>query len=248
MNGSPLVAPRRGDGAEAGFTLLEALVAVAILAMVIVPFLSMRTRAIMDAADAKRWRIAREIAERYLSELKAGARETPPINRLVVEVEDHPDFRYQILIGEAAIGDAESEMAGTGGEADTNPGERLAWQRDRENLREAQARGLSMTEYDDQLRQAELEERIPSEDELEDVAVLVTFPSVRESIDEDADPIDRFMLRAKISTMALEGLTPELAEQVAQARGGSTTNQNGASGAGNNPLGGNAQGNPGGVK
>ena len=46
MNGSPLVTTRRRDGAEAGFTLLEALVAVAILAMVIVPFLSMRTRAI----------------------------------------------------------------------------------------------------------------------------------------------------------------------------------------------------------
>lgn len=233
----------RSATAEAGFTLIEALVAVAILAMVIVPFLSMRTRAIIDAADAKRWRIAREIAERYMSELEAGARETPPTNRLPVEVEGHEGFQYTFLIGDAAIGDAEAEITGmnsfSGGGSD--PADRLAWQRDRDNLRQAQSRGVSMTEYEDELREKELEDKIPSEDELEDVAIVVTFGSVRESDDEDKGT-ERYMLKSKISTMALEGLTPERAEQVAQARGAG--NANGAAGS----SGAGAAGNSGGVK
>ena len=65
-------------GRDAGFTLLEALVAMAVLAMVVTYFLSTRTTALIDAAETRNWRIAREIAEHHLSELKAGAREVPP--------------------------------------------------------------------------------------------------------------------------------------------------------------------------
>ena len=227
----------RGDGAaEAGFTLIEALVAVAILAMVIVPFLSMRTRAIEDSADAKRWRIAREIAERQLSEIRAGARETPPTNRLFVDVEEQPGFRFQVLIGEAAIADAESAESGTdtfrGGSSE---GDRLAWQRDRQELREAQTRGMSMIDYQDQLREQELADKIPSQDEFEEVAIVVTFPSARAS-DDESKSTESFMLRARICTMAIQGLTPEKAEQIAEARGESAGSAGGITAT--TPLGG----------
>ena len=98
-----------------------------------------------------------------------------------------------------------------------------------------------MTEYDDALREKELEERIPSEAELEDVAVLVSFPSVRAS-DDESKAYETFMLRAKICTMALEGLTPEKAEQVAEARGG-TTGDAGAAGAAGSATPGSTGGN-----
>lgn len=206
-----------------GFSLIEALVAMVILSVVVVQFLSMRTTALIDAAEARNRRIAREIAEHFLSELKAGAREMPPTNRQIVEVDDYPGFSYQILIGEAAISDAESEMAGdfdaslpSGTSSATD---RLAWQRERDSLRKAQQKGMSMLEYDDYLREEELEERIPSEDELEDVGVVVYYPNVRPS-DNPADEISTFVLKAKISTMAIEGLTPERAEIVAEQRGG----------------------------
>ncbi|MFO1052129.1 MAG: prepilin-type N-terminal cleavage/methylation domain-containing protein [Planctomycetota bacterium] len=220
--------------ADAGFTLLEALVAVAILAMVIIPFLSMRTRAIEDSADARGWRVAREIAERYLSEIQAGARESPPTNRLSVDVEGYPGFSYKVLIGEAAISEEQTALAGTDSfRGGSSEGDRLAWQKDRQQLREAQSRGLSMTDYQDSLHEKEMQERIPSEDEFEDVAVLVQFPASRSSDDESKSTLT-FMLRAKICTMALEGLTPEKAEDVAKARGGSSgsSGSTGSSGSG----------------
>jgi prepilin-type N-terminal cleavage/methylation domain-containing protein len=211
--------------AEHGFTLLEALVAMLLLSIVVVQFLAMRSSALIDAAEARNRRIAREIAEQYLSEIEAGAREMTPENRQIVDVEAYPGFRYKILIGEAAISDAESEMAGDF-DADLPPGvdsstDRLAWQRERDALRRAQSQGLSMIEYEDQLREQELEERIPSEDELEDVAIVVYFPNIRPS-DEDQPEFNSFMMKAKVSTMAIEGLTPELAEIVARQRGGGT--------------------------
>lgn len=209
-----------------GFTLIEALVAIVILAIVLIQFLGMRTGALIDAAEARNRRIAREIAQHYLSELQAGAREVPPSSRQIVEVEEYPGFRYQVLIGEAAISDAESEAADY---ADlsvpagvTSATDRLAWQRERDRLREAQARGMSMLDYEDQLRADELEDRIPSEDELEDVGIIVFFPNVRPSDDQIAET-STFVLKAKISTMAIEGLTPERAELIAEQRGGSTT-------------------------
>lgn len=205
---------------EQGFTLLEALVAIALLAMVVLHFLGTRTEALKDAADARNRRIAREIAAHHLSILRAGAHELPPENQVMLEAGDeYPNFRYQILIGEAAISEIESEMAEGYGDEDDERADRLEWQRERENLRSAQSRGLSYSEYEDQLIEEELEERIPSEDEFEDVAVVVYFPDVlRRDVEYPVDAT--FMLRAKVSTMAIEGLTPDQAEVVAESRGG----------------------------
>ncbi|MEY2981117.1 MAG: hypothetical protein RL562_1344, partial [Planctomycetota bacterium] len=144
--------PRRATS-QRGFTLIEALVAMVLLSIVVLQFLAMRSTALVDAAEARNQRIARELAEQYLSELLAGAREVPPESRQQLEVQGYPGFRYQFLIGEAAIQDAESEIADTvdmsmpdGAASSTD---RLAWQRERDNLRRAQSMGLSMIEYED---------------------------------------------------------------------------------------------------
>ena len=60
---------------EGGFTLLESLIALSILAAVVMHFLGSRTSALIDAAEARNWRLAREIAASKMSELKAGANE-----------------------------------------------------------------------------------------------------------------------------------------------------------------------------
>lgn len=216
---------------ESGFTLLEALVAIALLAMVVLHFLATRTEALKDAADARNRRVAREIAAHQLSILRAGAHELPPENRVMLEAgDDYPNFRYQILIGESAISEAESDMAeGYGDDEDEERADRLEWQREREMLRSARFEGLSFTEYEDRLLEEELEVRIPSEDEFEDVAVVVYFPDVlRRDVDVPVDAT--FMLKAKISTMAIEGLTPEQAEVVAESRGGGTSASDAPSG------------------
>lgn len=210
---------------ESGFTLLEALVAIAILATVVIHFLGTRTEALIDAADARNWRVAREIAERQLSVIQAGALELPPENRAIVDLEaEYPGFRYQVLIGETAISEAESSIADAraeGSRSDERDAERLEWQRERDMLRSARSQGVSFNEYEDQLLAEELEERIPSEDDFEDVAVVVYFPDLRKR-DSDAESFSTFMLKAKVSTMAIEGLTPDEAEVVAESRGGAS--------------------------
>ena len=210
---------------QSGFTLIEVLVAMAILAVVVLQFLATRTAALVDAADARNWRIAREIAETQLSQLRAGAHEIPPENRLIQEVgEDYPGFRYQILIGESAISEAETEFAESYSSTEDRDSadrraDRQSWQRERDTLRRARQSGLSFSDYENQLIEEELEDRLPSEDEFEDVAVVVYFPNLRASEEDDTE-FANFMLKAKVSTMAIEGLTPEQAEQVIESRGG----------------------------
>jgi prepilin-type N-terminal cleavage/methylation domain-containing protein len=232
-----MTTPAGSDARNQGFTLIEALVAMVLLSIVVLQFLAMRSTALVDAAEARNQRIARELAEQYLSELLAGAREVPPESRQQLEVQGYPGFRYQFLIGEAAIQDAESEIADMSmpdGAASST--DRLAWQRERDNLRRAQSMGLSMIEYEDFQRDEEEEERIPAEDVFEDVAVMILYPNVRPG--DDSQPIEsHFILKAKASTMAIEGLTPELAEIVARQRGGTTDTGNTAG----DPLSGGAR-------
>src|SRR5690606_2288595 len=167
--------PREGRGvrvlmvdrrAESGFTLLEALVAMALLTFVVLHLLGTRTQALIDAAEARNWRVARDIAQHYLSELEAGAREFPPHSGELVRVEGYPDFRYKLLIGEAAIGEAEGELWELATDGPDGYRDRGAWQRERDLLRRAGAHGMSIYEYEDQMHARELEERIPSEDEI----------------------------------------------------------------------------------
>ena len=113
--------------AASGFTLIEVAVAFAILSLVLFTFIGSRSDVIADAAEARSWRLARNIAGEVLSELQAGARETPPTGRRV-PVEGFEGFAYQILIGEAAISENESSSmsnADDSADPDGTRGERL---------------------------------------------------------------------------------------------------------------------------
>ena len=216
---------------DAGFTLLEAVVALAIVALVVTSYLGIRTSAVADGIEARNWRLAREIAEERLSELVAGAHETEPQSGITVDLERYPGFSYQMLIGESAISDAEAQISSDAALEDngTDARDRQEWQRNRDTLRKAQSRGLSATEYQDQVAaeeyQRKLEAKAPSEDEYEDVAVVVFFPKLDARYQGQRES---FMIKTKASTLAISGLTPEQAQQVAEAQGQGATDKNGS--------------------
>lgn len=210
---------------DAGFTLIEVLVAIAILVTAMLGFLGMRTQAVIDAVDARNWRIARELAEAKLSELRAGAHEFEPRSGETIEFEEYEGFSAVVLIGEGAISGYESrqaeDLAFQGQEA-MQRSDRLQWQQERQRLRDARRSGMDYQEYMDQLREDQMrreeENRAPSADEFEDVAVVVTFP--RADIPEEGESdTEEFVLKARLSTLAISGMTPDRARQWAEARG-----------------------------
>jgi prepilin-type N-terminal cleavage/methylation domain-containing protein len=208
---------------EQGFTLMEAMVALAIVSMVVLSYLGIRTSALMDATEARNWRLARELAEEKLSELRAGAREVRPENGAEVPFDQYPGFRYRILIGESAISSAESELASLAAGEDEVAQGRAEWQQNRDIYRKASNEGLSFYEYQDKVAQEqtdrELAEKTPDELQFEDVAVMVLFPKT--SLEEEGD--DHFLLKDRLSTLALSGMTPEQAELIAKSRGEGAT-------------------------
>jgi type II secretion system protein I len=203
-----------------GFALIEALVALAIVALVVITFLGVRTEALVDATHARNWRLAREIAEEKMSELQAGARETPPQSGVEVPLEKYEHWSFKIMIGETSVSEVESQLADAAAGENTEASDRAEWQRDREQYRKASAKGLSYTEYNDKLIEEEaarkLEEKAPSETEFEEVAVVVYFPKLNADYEGEKDAL---MIKSRISTLALAGLTPEQAEVVAAAKG-----------------------------
>lgn len=223
---APPSAARRGEG---GFTLLEAMVALAILSTIVIAYLGVRTRALMDATEARNWRLAREIAEEKMSELQAGARDAPPDWGDSIPLDDYQGlhykgFRFKFVIGESQIADLESEVASSGADSDPAATDRSEWQRNREQYRKAQARGISAAEYRDELALDDaarrLEENAPSADEFEEVAVVVFFPR----LDPDfPGQEDAFVIKARLSTLSISGLTPEQAESLAASRGQGST-------------------------
>jgi prepilin-type N-terminal cleavage/methylation domain-containing protein len=206
--------------AERGFTLLEAAVALAIVAMVVVSYLGIRTAAIADGIEARNWRLARELAEERISELLAGAHEFRPESGVENQFEKYPGFSYKIMIGETAISELESQLASAAAEEDQDAAARAEWQRNRDTYRKAAARGLNYLDYQDQLAQEEyqrkLEEQAPSETEFEDVAVVVFFPKLDPEYDGQKES---FLIKAKASTLAISGFTPDQARLVAESKG-----------------------------
>jgi prepilin-type N-terminal cleavage/methylation domain-containing protein len=213
----------RNDG---GFSLVEALVAMAILSMVVLGFLGMRTTALIHASEARNTRLAREIADRVMSELKAGAREMPPESGVEVQIENLPGFSYRFVIGEAQIAEFEGQRSAdfAMAEADRERSDRLEWQREREDLRAARRDGRSLMEYRESRALSEsTEEKLPSETELEDVLLIVDYPDARGLAENTGSGVLSLQIRARLSTMAIQGLTPDEAESVAKARGDSGT-------------------------
>lgn len=222
-----MAAPR---GNEAGFTLVEALVALAIVAMVVIGYIGIRTSALVDATYARNWRLAREIAETRMSELQAGAREVPPISGDKVPLEGYEGWSYTVVIGESEVAEVEAEIGAEAAGEDQVATERLDWQQNRDDYRRARNRGLSAAEYEEQQQQTaseRLAERAPSASEFEEVAVVVYFPKLDAEYEGQEDAL---LIKARLSTLAISGMTPEQAAAVAQAKG-----ETGATGAGGMP-------------
>jgi prepilin-type N-terminal cleavage/methylation domain-containing protein len=208
---------------EHGFTLIEALVALGIVSMIVISFIGIRTTALVDATRARNWRLAREIAEETMSVLRAGARETPPVSGEPVSLEEkYPGFSYKIVIGEGAVADLESQIASEAAAGDETVTERNDWQRNREDFRRAQSRGLSATQYteqqlaDQQEAALRLQTEAPSATKFEVVAVAVYFPKLDPDFEGQQESL---VIKARLSTLALSGRTPEEAERLAQANG-----------------------------
>ncbi len=223
-----------------GFTLIEALIAIAILSLVTFSMLGTRTEAITDAIEARNWLIAREHAERILSELQAGHREMPPENgdqHPIPGFEDEQeDWWYEIAVGEEFISEVETRYAeGLESEASEQTRERMLWQKERDDIRGAQRAGKSLYDFRTEQRAKQenystdsgTEETPIAEDEFVDVAVFVFFPNVRPRGDGSRHAY--FVLKARISTLALNGLTPEEAETLNKS---GTTAGAGAAGSG----------------
>jgi type II secretion system protein I len=205
---------------DAGFTLIEAMVALAIVAMVVISFIGIRTSALIDATEARNWRLAREIAEEKMSELQAGARETPPQSGEVVRIEKYEGFSYKVVIGEGAVADLEAEVAQNAVEAGSSASDRLEWQRERDDYRRAREQGLSAMEYADKRAeedyQRRMAEKAPSATDFEEVAVVVYFPKMNATYEGQQDTL---LIKARLSTLALSGLTPAQAETLAASKG-----------------------------
>jgi Tfp pilus assembly protein PilV len=224
------------SGRDRGFTLLEALVALGLVTMVVLSYLGIRTSALIDATEARNWRLARELAATKLSELEAGACEVPPKSGDGQAFEHYPGFRYQILIGEAAVNQAASDLASMQSSASNDQGaaaDRTSWQVNRDMYRKASTSGMNSFEYQDKQRQDEEErlrqEKPASDTDLEEVAVFVYFPKVAA---EHQGAEDAFVLKAKVSTLALSGLTPDQARSVAEAKGQTVPSANAPPGTG----------------
>lgn len=207
--------------AQRGITLLEALVAMMLMALVVTSFIGIRTDALVDATQARNWRLAREIAEEKMSELQAGARETPPENGTKVPLEKYEGFSYKFVIGEAGVADIESEIATSAAGEDPEARDRADWQRRREDYRRASERGISAMELSEQRAEdvnIRLAEKTPSETDFEEVAVVVYFPKIGATYEGEEDTL---LIKARLSTLAIRGYTPQEAQQEASTRGNS---------------------------
>jgi type II secretory pathway pseudopilin PulG len=235
-----MVAPAQRAGQEGGFTLIEALVALGVVATVVISFIGIRTSALIDATYARNWRLARELAEQKMSELQAGARETAPESGAKVPLEDYEGWSFEIVIGEANVADLEGKIGEEAAGDDAAAGDRLDWQRDRDRFRRAQSRGLSAAEYDEESYKdvnQRLAEKAPSATDFEEVGVAVYFPKL------EADypgQLDALLIKARLSTLAISGMTPQQAEAVAASMGQAAGGESGAlpGGASGAPAGG----------
>ena len=173
--------------------------------------------------------VAHEL-ERYLTTLGTIASISPLMGLLgtVVSLADRyaEGWSYKVVIGESAVTDLESEIANEASGGDGAARERSDWQRQREDYRRASERGLSYADYQDQMAQDDylrrMEEQAPSEDEFEEVAVAVYFPKLEPDYPGQKDAL---LIKARVSTLAISGYTPQQAASVARAKGLSATGE-----------------------
>ncbi len=220
---------------ERGMLLMEALVAMMIVAMVTISYIGIRSTALIDATRARNWRLAREIAESFSSALQAGAHELPPESGLEVPLDKYEGFSFKVVLGESAVAQAEGDVAEEAAGDDTQAQDRVEWARDRDNFRRANERGLSAQEYDDQLLEDvndRLAETPPSAEDFEECAVLVYFPKFDPEFEGQKSIL---LIKSRVSTLAISGMTPEQATSLQQATGDPSGDPGAQAGTGGQP-------------
>ncbi len=201
-------------GGREGFTLVEALVAFAILTLAVVGLIWSRSKAVQEAAEARNLKLAVKIARETLDKLQAGMNQENPVDlNTWQEVEKYPGFYVRVVTGDLEISDFETALAEE--ENDEEQLRRLDFQErlrlDRETSRMnegaagAGAAGAAETGNDQ-------EEELPIDEETyQEILVAVKYPSLNFKKNPNGEGI--FLLRDKISTLALSGETPEQAEE-----------------------------------
>ncbi len=219
-----------------GFTLVEALVAFAILTLAVVGMIWSRSKAVQQATEARNLKLAVKIARETLDKLKAGMNQENPVDLNVwQEVENYPGYYVRIITGDMEISDFETMLAEQ--EDDQKELERLDLQ---ERLRLAKENsstgtaapgtgsggglsgnaGTGMENPDDTQEDLTIDE-----DTLEEVVVAVKYPSLNFKKNPNGEGI--FLLKDQISTLALSGRTPEEVEEGKSVLEGLSGNQAG---------------------
>ncbi len=224
-------------GGEGGFTLVEALVAFAILTLAVVGLIWSRSKAVQQATEARNLKLAVKIARETLDKLKAGMNQENLVDLDTwQEVENYPGYYVRIVSGDMEISDFETSLAEM--EDDQQELRRLDLQ---ERLRLARETSPGETERAGTARTGGTqggaaqpglenpddtqEEQPIDEDTLEEVVVAVKYPSLNFKKHPNGEGI--FLLRDQISTLALSGMTPEEVEE-----GNATLQGGGAGGTG----------------
>ncbi len=211
----------RRQNSEGGFSLLEVLVAVAILSIALLTLAGLRTDSLVTATSARNLRIAQTFAKRILTQLQAGQFDAWELRGTEHQLEEIEGFSYRIFIGEAEIQEelgriAEDQADESGNEKDQKRYEKLDWIKRRRMMREARDRGEDTTTLDTASTEEPTEEdEAPDEETFEDLGVFIYYFDPKRS-----DSMGVFSLRGRASTLALSGLTPDEVSKSEEASGG----------------------------
>jgi prepilin-type N-terminal cleavage/methylation domain-containing protein len=199
-----------GKGSIRGFSLLEVLVAVAILAIALLSLAGLRTDSLSTATSARNLRIAQTFAKRILAQIQAGQFDAWELRGTEHQIEEIDGFSYQVFIGEGEIQEelgriAEDQADESGKEQDQRRYEKLDWIKRRRMMREARAKGEDPSTLDTASSEDPTEEdEEPDEETFEDVGVFVYYFDPKRP-----DSMGVFSLRGRASTLALSGLTAD---------------------------------------
>jgi general secretion pathway protein I len=199
----PVVAARAQR--EGGFSLLEVLVAFAILAISLTLMMTIRTGSVQKAQEGRNTRVAAVLARQVLCEIEAGLHNAFDQEGREQFFEDYEGFRYRILIGESAISDAEQaaqELESDDSDASQRKEDRLRWLHSRRDaqLNKLENRTMGETRVEDQVEEPDTGDT----ETFEEVAVVVRYFAPFRPAGEA-----ELILRSRISTLALKGQTPE---------------------------------------
>ncbi|HHI78530.1 MAG TPA: prepilin-type N-terminal cleavage/methylation domain-containing protein [Planctomycetes bacterium] len=201
---------RGGKRGDEGFSLLEVLVAVAILAVALLSLAGLRTDSLVTATSARNLRIAQTFAKRILAQVQSGQFDAWELRGTEHQIEEIDGFSYRIFIGEGEIQEelsriAEDQADETGSEQDQRRYEKLDWIKRRRMMREARDRGEDTSTLDTATTEEPTDEdEEPDEETYEDIGVFVYYFDPKKPGD-----LGVFSLRGRASTLALSGLTPD---------------------------------------